>query len=187
LGLQRDPANPDGSVFNATTFALTYKLAEYLIHHDLSGLGNGVVGVRYSDDPQLRGDYTIYVQLDRVTTEIPDGSVIAQAPDPGVYVIWGRAKFWIPNPAVLQAYYGGWPSVRVLAPGTLEKNDIGDAPVDGTILREVTAPAVWRMQAGMKCWIVSPTVLAHYGGWPAVRLVPDQAMVRFPQGPDVTA
>ena len=44
------------------------------------------MGVRYSDDPQLRGDYTIYVQLDRVSADIPDGSIILQSPDPAVYV-----------------------------------------------------------------------------------------------------
>jgi hypothetical protein len=188
IGLQKDPTNPDGSTFNPTVFALTYQSAEYLVNHNLTGDGNGVVGVRYYDDPFLRGDYYLYLQLDKIgsSPRFPDGSVVRETTAPEVYVIFGGAKFWIPNSAMLDLY-GGWPAVRVLPDGTLEKEGIGYLPVDRTLLKEITNPTVWLMEGGQKRWLVNPTVLARYGGWPAVRVVPDGSMARYQQGKDVQA
>jgi hypothetical protein len=189
IGLQRDPANPDGSVFNPMVIALTYQTADFLANSDLSGLGKGVIAIRYADDPFLRGAYTIYLQVDRVggSAEFQDGSVVREVSRPEVYVIFGGAKFWIPDPATLQRLYGGWAAVRVVPDGTLAADGIGDVPADGTIVREEHAPEVWRIESGTRRWIVSPTVLARYGGWAAVRLVPDSALAKFPTGAPLTA
>jgi hypothetical protein len=183
IGLQRDPANPDGSVFNPTTIALTYETAEYLFANDLSGLGKGRFVIRYFDDPYLRGDYYVYVELDKLgaSPTYPDGSVVRETSRPEVYVVQGGAKFWIPDPAVLLSF-GGWAAVRVVPDGELAAEGIGDIPVDNTLLKELNDPVVWRIENGEKRWVVSPTVLARYGGWAAVRLVPDGATRRFPQG-----
>jgi hypothetical protein len=189
IGLQRDPNDPNGSVFNPTIFALTYDTAEYLFNNNLTGNGKGVVGIRYTDDSYLRGDYNIYVELDKLgaSPRFPDASVVRETSAPEVYVIFGGAKFWVPDPTILAQWYGGWAAVRVVSDGTLKDEGIGDTPVDNTLLKEITAPTVWRIENGEKRWVVSPTVLARYGGWSAVRTVPDGTTTRFPQGPDLAA
>jgi hypothetical protein len=35
-------------------------------HADLFGKGRGVIAIRYQDDERLKGDYTLYYQVDRV-------------------------------------------------------------------------------------------------------------------------
>jgi hypothetical protein len=188
IGLQRDPADPNGSTFNPTTIALTYESAEYLYNNNLTGLGNGRISIRYADDPYLRGDYSVYLELDKigVSPRFPDGTVIREVTRPEVYVIQGGAKFWVPNSTVLVQWYGGWAAVRVVPDGTLEDAGITDTPVDGTLLKEPGSPIVWRMDNTQKRWVVNPTVLARYGGWSAVRLVPDGSLARFGQGPHLT-
>jgi hypothetical protein len=49
---------------------------------------------------------------------LPDGAVVRETSGVPVYVIFGGAKFWIPNPDVLQKY-GGWGAVRVVPDGAL--------------------------------------------------------------------
>ncbi|MEV5936532.1 hypothetical protein AB0L56_28350 [Streptomyces sp. NPDC052079] len=58
--------------------------------------------------------------------------------------------------------------------------------MDGTLLKEEHAPAVWRMENRTRRWVVSPMVLARYGGWAAVRTVPDNALARIPTGAPLT-
>jgi hypothetical protein len=141
IGLQRDPNDPNGSVFNPTIFALTYETAEYLFNNDMTGDGKGVVGIHYANDSFLRGEYYIYVELDKlgVSPKFPDGSVIRETTPPEVYVIFGGAKFWIPGPTILARWYGGWAAVRVVPDGTLKAEGIGDMPVDNTLLKEISA------------------------------------------------
>jgi hypothetical protein len=189
IGLTKDPNDPNGSTFNTVTIVLTYELAEYLFTNDLSGLGNGRIGIHYQDDPYLRGDYYIYLELDKLGAgpRFPDGSVVRETSRPEVYVIFGGAKFWIPDPATLARLYGGWAAVEVVPDGTLEKEGIGDHPVDNTLLKEEHDPHVWRMENNQKCWVVSPSVLSKYGGWAVVRIVPNGALQKFSQGPNVAS
>ncbi|GGW96135.1 hypothetical protein GCM10010297_17510 [Streptomyces malachitofuscus] len=189
IGLQRDPNQPDGALFNPTVLALTYATAEYLVSHDISGLGNGIIAIRCEDDPSLRGHYVFYVQVDKLggANEFPDGSVVREESKPEVYVIFGGAKFWVPDPATLFRLYGGWASVRVVPDGTPAAAGITDTPVNGTLLKEEHAPAVWRMENRTRRWVVSPTVLARYGGWAAVRTVPDNALAPIPTGSPLTS
>ncbi|MFE5870373.1 hypothetical protein ACFQ6V_17260 [Streptomyces roseifaciens] len=189
IGLQRDPNQPDGSTFNPTVLALSYGTAEYLCSNDLSGLGNGILAIRYEDDPSLRGHYVVYLQIDKVggPVRFPDGSLIREVSKPEVYVIFGGAKFWVPNPDTLIRLYDGWAAVRVVPDGTLADAGISDTPVDGTVLKEEHAPAVWRMENRKRRWVTSPTVLARYGGWAAVRTVPDNALAPIPTGAPLNA
>jgi hypothetical protein len=39
--------------------------ADFVATHNL-GKGNGVLGINYKDDPTLRGDYSLYVQVERL-------------------------------------------------------------------------------------------------------------------------
>ena len=110
----------------------------------------------------------------------PDGSLVREANGPAVYVIFGGAKFWVPNPTVLQNY-GGWAAVSIVADGTLAA--LAAIPRDGTVLKELSGAPVYVIRSGQKCWIPNPTVLQKYGGWSAVRSVPDGGLASIPNGP----
>lgn len=111
----------------------------------------------------------------------PDGAVVRESSAAPVYVIFGGAKFWIPSPTVLNSY-GGWGVVRVVPDGALAP--VPAVPRDGTVVREMSSAPVYVMRGGQKCWIPDPTVLQRYGGWGAVRVVPDRGLVSIPQGPN---
>ncbi|MGY1727821.1 hypothetical protein ACI79J_12705 [Geodermatophilus sp. SYSU D01062] len=64
IGLQRDPANPNGSLFNPVTIALNTETADYLATSNPQGHGNGIRELVYADDPYLRGVYSIYLQVE---------------------------------------------------------------------------------------------------------------------------
>lgn len=113
----------------------------------------------------------------------PDGSVVRETSAAPVFVLFGGAKFWIPNPTVLERY-GGWGAVKVVPDGALAA--LPKVPRDGTVLREMSAAPVYVMVGGQKRWIPNPTILQKYGGWAAVRVVPDGALAGFPQGPNAT-
>ena len=53
--------------FTPQVITLTYEIAENTIAND-SGRGRGVVSVNYKDSPELRGDYTLYLQVERLST-----------------------------------------------------------------------------------------------------------------------
>jgi hypothetical protein len=186
IGTQRDPNNPEGYLFSPQTLVLTYDLAERLCQENPHGKGIGVLSFRYSDDPFLRGDYTLYVQVkaghDHVDV-FPDLSIVRETSRPEVYVIVGGAKFWIPDPPTLFRLYGGWAAVRVVPDGTLK--NVSSHPKEGTILREEHAPYVWRIEGAQKRHITTPTVLFRYGGWDNVRVVPDHSLAMIPIGPPI--
>lgn len=52
--------------FNPKMLALTYEIAQNTIAND-SGKGRGIVGVEYKDDAQLRGNYTLYIQVEQLS------------------------------------------------------------------------------------------------------------------------
>ncbi|QDQ09412.1 hypothetical protein [Streptomyces spectabilis] len=66
IGMQRNPADPDGFLFNPRSIALNTATADYLIANDVQGLGPGIVELLYRDDPYLRGVYSVFVQVERL-------------------------------------------------------------------------------------------------------------------------
>jgi hypothetical protein len=108
-----------------------------------------------------------------------DGTLLREASNAPVYVIFGGAKFWIPNPTVLQ-HYGGWSAVQIVPDGTLAA--VPTIPKDGTVLREMSSAPVYVMRRGRRCWIPDPTILQRFGGWAAVRIVPDGTLSSIPEG-----
>lgn len=69
IGYQKDLSkDPNGKAysFNPWVLALSYDAAESLIAQQPSGLGNGVLAIRYLEDPYFRGDYTLYLQIEKV-------------------------------------------------------------------------------------------------------------------------
>lgn len=188
IGTQRNPADPKGVLFNPQTLALTYETAELLsTTENPHGKGIGILSFRYVDDPHLWGDYSVYVQVEKAGGDNPlltEMSIVREISRPEVYVIVGDAKFWIPDPPTLFRLYGGWAAVRVVPDGTL--TNVTSLPKEGTILREEHAPHVWRIEGAQKRHIATPTVLARYGGWNMVRVVPDHSLAMIPIGAPIS-
>jgi hypothetical protein len=67
IGTRRNPDDPNGFLFNPKTIALNADTAEYLTGTNVQGLGNGIVEIPYEDDPQLRGVYSLWVQIEKIT------------------------------------------------------------------------------------------------------------------------
>jgi hypothetical protein len=112
--------------------------------------------------------------------DLEDNMVTREASAAPVYTIVGGAKLWIRSPAELAAYFGGWAAVTVVDDGVMSA--IGDVPLDGTIVRETDKPEVKLIEGGKTRWITSPAVLARYGGWGAVNVVPSQSLAAIPVG-----
>jgi hypothetical protein len=66
IGIQRNPDDPDGFVFNPASIALNTETADYLVAGNRQGLGSGIVELSYQDDPYLRGVYSLFVQVERL-------------------------------------------------------------------------------------------------------------------------
>jgi hypothetical protein len=124
--------------------------------------------------PELQAEYRRQFSN---TPNLSDGGVYREKSSAPVFVIYGGAKFFIPNPEVLQRLYGGWGAVVVVDDNVL--NDIPTTPRDGTILKEENDPVVWRIENGIRRHITTPQVLERFGGWSVVRQVPDGSMSRF--------
>jgi len=125
------------------------------------------------------------VQYEAGTSNVPlhDGSVLREYSRAEVYVIFGGAKFWVPNPQVLQDLYGGWGNVKIVLDGALAGLPV--LPRSGTILREQSNPAVYLIEERTKRYITSPSVLQRYGGASAVRVVPNGSLGSIPTGAPV--
>jgi hypothetical protein len=134
-------------------------------------------------DPGLQQQVVALLKTGAVPP-LTDYSLVREQNSAPVYVIFGGAKFWVPDPNVLGSY-GGWAKVVVVPDGSTAS--IPTVPRDGTILREMSSAPVYLMRTGKKCHIVSPEVLYKYGGWAVVRPVPDAALKNIPDGPQVTS
>jgi hypothetical protein len=55
----------DRYVFDPKVLVLTYEMADMVARTDF-GRGNGVIEMRYQDDRDLAGDYTLYIKVERV-------------------------------------------------------------------------------------------------------------------------
>ncbi|MGZ8222095.1 MAG: hypothetical protein ACXWT0_10645 [Methylobacter sp.] len=130
--------------------------------------------------PDLLAEYRRLHPAYRPPFRLIEGSVLREKSSAPVYVIYGGAKFWIPDPQVLQRLYGGWAAVTIVDDNSLA--NVPTLPRDGTILREEHDAYVWRIEGGKRRHITTPTVLNQFGGWNAVRVVPDNATSPFPVG-----
>jgi hypothetical protein len=78
IGIRRDPNDPNGLLFNPVTIALNTETADYLSSANLQGYGNGIVELRYVDESDLKGVYSIFVQVEKL-----GGGTAAQWADVG--------------------------------------------------------------------------------------------------------
>lgn len=110
-----------------------------------------------------------------------DGTLLQEASDPKVYVVYGGAKFWIPSPDAFTALGFSWGNIRKVGAGSMAY--IADVPADGTLLKEMSSAPVYVMQGGSRHWITSPAdFVAHGFSWDRVRTVPDGSLAAIPDG-----
>jgi hypothetical protein len=133
-------------------------------------------GYRWEDVTELDDGSMTHV------ADVPgDRTVIRPFDDPAVDVVYGGARFWIPNPETLHALGFSWGDVRVVPSGNL--NAIGRIPRDGTLLRELTDPTVWVIEAGKRRAFPDPETFRTLGhSWDRIGLVPDGALAHLPVG-----
>ena len=113
----------------------------------------------------------------RVGSGPPDGMLVKEAGSMWVYVCYGGAKFRIPDATAFGNLGLSWDAVRVLPDGGT--NAIADVPQDGTVLRELTAPYVYRVENGRKRLVTLAEFTAdNYGA--ILRYVPDGGLNQIP-------
>ncbi len=109
-----------------------------------------------------------------------DNALLRERSSAPVFLYAGGSPFQVPDPTWLDRF-GGTRAVRVVSDGSLAA--FAGLPDENTLLREWSAPEVYRIMGGQRRWVPSPAELATYGGFPSVRLVPDGALAAIPQGP----
>jgi hypothetical protein len=107
----------------------------------------------------------------------PDGTLIKNASAPYVYVVYGGAKFLIPNPAAFTALGFSWSAIRAVS--DKDFYSVPPLPKYGTILREQTLPTVYRIENGRKRAVsLSEYVNNGYGRY--LHYVTDGQLVQIP-------
>jgi hypothetical protein len=113
-----------------------------------------------------------------------DFTVVRELFKPQVYVVYGGAKFWIPDPPTLAALGFSSSQVRVLPPGGAAK--LRQMPIDGTLLREQNDAKVHLVENQELRWVTSPAAMdGRCLPWRHVRIVPDNALAGLKPGPDL--
>ena len=107
-----------------------------------------------------------------------DNAMLRERSRPEVFLYQGGSPFHVPDPNWVERF-GGWGAVRLVPDGSLAA--FAGLPDEGTLLREWSAPEVFRMTSGQRRWVPTPAELEQYGGFPSVRLVPDGALAAIPQ------
>lgn len=116
---------------------------------------------------------------------LAEGRMYRELNHPEVYLSVNRGKFWVKTYQGVAAF-GGWGNVTVVPDGALHTGYGGSLPIEGTMVRELNRPEVYLVEH----WpyiahILTAAKVNQYGGWPAVRLVPDQSLDNYWRGYDV--
>jgi hypothetical protein len=139
-----------------------------------------VNGIRYLDafDPIAAVPFT------QLPSTAVDSTVVREWNRPEVYVVYGGAKFWIPDPPTLFALGFDWSHVGVIPPGGTAK--LPTVPIDGTLLKEQHDPKIYVVESGQLRWVTSPAAMdGRCLPWRHVRIVPDNSLAALPHGPDL--
>jgi hypothetical protein len=174
---------------------LNAQKAQQIVDSQPIGLGPGVLALDFLEHPYFRGNYILYLQVERVGDDkpkleklpnpIPDGSMWRQEHDDKVYVIYGGAKFWVPSPSYVNQL-GGWQKVKIVQDGALDAVSL--IPKEGTYLREDGLPAVFVMRGGKRCYFPNFKLFESWSGptrWRVVRVVPNGGLQQIPLGEPV--
>lgn len=134
---------------------------------------------RYGSGIDYGYKYSLGVHIRNVNEPLADGSLIKEKTNSTVYVIYGGAKFWVPNEEYVK-FYGGWSKLKVVPDGTLPSLTV-NIPHNGTMLKEKSSDRVYVIQNSRGIWLTNATEVIEYGGWNMVRTVPDGSFPKLYQ------
>ncbi len=167
-----DPGYLGATVLDTT--AATARAARAPDARDLLGM----VGAR---DRRLLGGAIAYMQLPALPA---DFTLVREWNRPEVYVVFGGAKFRIPDPPTLMTLGFDWSMVRVIPAGGTAK--LLTMPIDRTLIKEQHDPKIFHVDNQELRWVKSPAVMdARCLPWRHVRIVPDASLSTLPHGPDL--
>jgi hypothetical protein len=138
----------------------------------------GLVGLR---DRRLLAGAIAHTQLPPIPA---DFTLVREWNRPEVYVVFGGAKFRIPDPPTLTSLGFDWSMVRVIPAGGASK--LLTIPIDRTLIKEQHDPKVFLVDNQELRWVTSPAVMdARCLPWRHLRVVPDSSLSPLPHGPDL--
>jgi hypothetical protein len=113
-----------------------------------------------------------------------DSTLVRELGTPEVYVVYGGAKFWIPDPTALFSLGFNWIQVQVIPKGGAQQ--LGTIPFDGTLTKEQHDPRVFLVINRMLSLVTSPARMDQLC-LPVrhLRTVPDKALSNLPRGPNL--
>jgi hypothetical protein len=147
---------------------------------------------RVTLEPDLRNQLGMVSVRDRTLlagaiafTPLPpipaDFTLVREWNRPEVYVVFGGAKFRIPDPPTLFALGFDWSMVRVIPAGGTSK--LLTIPIDRTLIKEQHDPRIFVVDK-QELRLVSPAVMeAECLPWRHVRVVPDTTLSTLPHTP----
>lgn len=100
---------------------------------------------------------------------------------PEVYVVFGGAKFFIPDPPTLFALGFDWSMVRVIPAGGTSK--LSHIPIDRTLLKEQHDSRVFVVKDGKLNFVDPAEMEFECLPWRHVRVVPDGGLSAIPINP----
>ncbi len=142
----------------------------------------GIVGAR---DRGLLAGALAFAPLPPIPA---DFTLVREWNRPEVYVVFGGAKFRIPDPPTLFALGFDWSMVRLIPAGGTSK--LLTIPIDRTLLREQSDQRVFlvdnqQLRLVKNSAVSSAVMEARCLPWRHVRVVPDTALSTLPPGPDL--
>ncbi len=119
--------------------------------------------------------------------EIPnsprDGILLRDTSDSRTYVVFGGARFRIPDDTTLKAMYCPTYPQQTCSQNIWHSaiTAMSSVPVNDTLLKETGNPAVFAACQGIRWWIPNPTVFSQLGySWSKVRLLWSGALTPIP-------
>jgi hypothetical protein len=112
-----------------------------------------------------------------------DFTLVREWNRPEVYVVYGGAKFWIPDPPTLTALGFDWSMVRVIPAGGTSK--LLTIPIDGTLIMEQHPQKKFLVDNQQLRFASDAAMDARCLPSRHVRVVPDASLSALPTGPDL--
>jgi len=122
-------------------------------------------------------------KTNETSLDFPDQTTLRETTGGDIYVIFGGAKFHIPDFYVL-GNYSNYRSIRKIPDGMLSR--IPDIPREGSILRQINDEGkVYLIKDKMRHLFENPEVLNFFGGWDALCTVPEHTLEQVPDAGDI--
>ncbi len=112
-----------------------------------------------------------------------DFTLVREWNRPEVYVVYGGAKFWIPDPPTLTDLGFDWSMVRVIPAGGTSK--LLTIPIDGTLIMEQHPQKKFLVDNQQLRFASDAAMDARCLPSRHVRVVPDTSLSALPTGPDL--